>query len=66
MSIRWTPDAVDDLERIAEYIAENNPDSALRVARRIYVSEESLAEFQGRGRIGWVDGTRELVLAPLP
>ena len=66
MQIRWTPEAVDDLERIAEYIAENNPDSALRVARRVYGSVASLAESPGRGRIGWVEGTRELVLAPLP
>jgi toxin ParE1/3/4 len=66
MPIRWTPDAVDDLKRITEYIDENSPDSALRVARRICGSVASLAKSPSGGRIGWVEGTRELVLALLP
>jgi toxin ParE1/3/4 len=66
MHVHWTPDAVDDLERITEYIAENSPDSALRVARRIYRAVAPLAKWPSRGRIGWVEGTLELVLAPLP
>lgn len=66
MRVRWSSDATADLERITEYIAENSPDSALRVARQIYRSVASLAKWPGRGRAGWVEGTRELVLTPLP
>jgi plasmid stabilization system protein ParE len=32
MRVRWTTDAVDDLERICDYIAESNPDSARQIA----------------------------------
>ena len=33
MRVRWTADAADDLERIGDYIAEDRPDSARRVAQ---------------------------------
>jgi plasmid stabilization system protein ParE len=34
MRVRWT-DAADDLDRICDYIAETNPDSARRVAKAV-------------------------------
>jgi toxin ParE1/3/4 len=66
MRVRWTTDAADDLERICDYIAETSPDSARRVARTIVEGVASLRAFLNRGRPGRVDGTRELVFAPLP
>ena len=66
MRVRWTTDAADDLERICDYIAETSPDSARRVARTIVEGVASLRAFPNRGRPGRVDGTRELVFAPLP
>lgn len=66
MRVRWTTDAADDLERICDYIAETNPDSARRIARTIVDGVASLYTFPNRGRPGRVDGTRELVFAPLP
>jgi plasmid stabilization system protein ParE len=35
MRVRWTIDATDDLERICDYIAETNLDSARRIAKTI-------------------------------
>jgi plasmid stabilization system protein ParE len=35
MRVRWTTDAADDLERICDYIAATNPDSARRIAHLI-------------------------------
>ena len=66
MRVRWTTDAADDLERICDYIAQTSPDSARRVAATIVDGIAALRTFPNRGRLGRVDGTRELVFAPLP
>lgn len=66
MHVRWTTDAADDLERICDYLAEARPDSARLVAEEIVQSVGVLETFPNRGRPGRVEGTRELVLAPLP
>ena len=66
MGIRWTVEAAVDLEEITDHIAEDNPDAALGVARKIFEGVESLSKWPHRGRAGSVEGTRELVFAPLP
>ena len=66
MRVRWTSDAADDLERISEYIAEDRPETARRIALDIIQSVDALETFPNRGRPGRVEDTRELVLAPLP
>jgi plasmid stabilization system protein ParE len=35
MRVRWTGDAADDLERISDYISEDRPDAARRIALHI-------------------------------
>jgi addiction module RelE/StbE family toxin len=66
MQIRWSAAASEDLSRIFEYIRPDNPSAAERVVRTIYDSTGSLESFPYRGRVGRVDGTRELVLPSLP
>jgi len=66
MNIRWSPEAAVDFAGIVEYIRTQNPAAADRIARTIYDSVTSLESFPQRGRPGRVEGTRELVLAPLP
>ncbi|MGH9371634.1 MAG: type II toxin-antitoxin system RelE/ParE family toxin [Vicinamibacterales bacterium] len=66
MRVRWTSDAADDLERICDYVAQDRPETARRMALDIIRSVDSLDTFPNRGRLGRVEGTRELVLAPLP
>ena len=66
MRVRWTTDAAADLERICDYIAETNPDSARRVAGTIVDGVASLQTFPNRGRLGRVEGTREFVFTTLP
>lgn len=66
MDIRWSPEAADDLERIVDRIEQENPDTAHRVANLIYERCGSLADLPHRGRPGRIDGTRELIFAPLP
>jgi len=66
MELRWTPEAAADLERIADYLFEKTPQHALTLMRTIYNAPAALLAFPFRGRPGKKEGTRELVLAPLP
>src|SRR6266498_1380236 len=66
MRVRWTTDAADDLERISDYIAQERPQAAQRIALDIIQRVDALETFSSRGRPGRVEGTRELALAPLP
>jgi len=66
MNIRWSPESAADFAGIIEHIRKQNPSAADRVARTIYESTTSLESSPRRRRIGRVEGTRELVLTPLP
>jgi len=66
MRVRWTADAADDLDRISDYIASDRPEVARRIALHIVRTIDALETFPNRGRLGRVEGTRELVLVPLP
>ena len=66
MEIRWTPEASSCLENISLHIAENSPDAALKTVSNIFDRIEHLVHFPHVGRVGRIQGTRELVLAPLP
>ena len=66
MKIRWSPDAASDFAGIVEYIRKQNASAADRIAHTLYDSVTSLESFPNRGRLGRVEDTRELVLAPLP
>ena len=66
MRVRWTTDAANDLERICDYIAESRPESARQVAHAIVEGVGDLETFPNRGRLGRVEGTRELAFPPLP
>ena len=66
MQLRWTEEAANDLERVADYLLEHAPDRAQELIRRVYEAPASLLKFPNRGRLGKREGTRELVLTPLP
>ena len=66
MQLRWTEEAANDLERIADYLLLHAPDRASELIRRVYDAPAALLTFPNRGRPGKQEGTRELVLAPLP
>jgi addiction module RelE/StbE family toxin len=66
MQIRWSPAAADDFSHIIEYIRQENPSAAQRIAKTIYESAASLRVFPYKGRTGRVEGTRELPLPRLP
>jgi toxin ParE1/3/4 len=66
MQVRWSPDAVNDLFDIAEYISHDSAVTAQKVVTEIYDRVRSLETFPDRGRQGRVSGTRELPLPALP
>jgi len=66
MQLRWTEEAADDLEHIAYYLLSNAPGRAQDLIRAVYEAPTELLMFPNRGRQGKKEGTRELVLTPLP
>jgi toxin ParE1/3/4 len=66
MQLRWTEEAANDLERIADYLVQHTPGRAPGLVQRIYDAAGSLLTLPYRGRPGKVEGTRELVLSALP
>lgn len=66
MQLRWTEEAADDLEHIADYLRAHTPSRARDLIRAVYDAPSELLPFPNRGRQGKKEGTRELVLSPLP
>jgi toxin ParE1/3/4 len=64
--VRWLRVALANLDAEAEYIAEDNPAAAGRVAQKILRAVDLLKENPALGRAGRVAGTRELVVAETP
>ncbi|WP_448217192.1 type II toxin-antitoxin system RelE/ParE family toxin [Endozoicomonas sp. 2B-B] len=50
-----------DLLTIVDYISDDNPEAALRLKDDIQAKAEKLMDFPKIGRVGRVEGTRELV-----
>ncbi len=66
MRIRWTRQALDNLDAAVKYIAADNPCNAQKVAQKIWDGIQLLIQQPGMGRPGRVQGTRELVISGLP
>lgn len=66
MRILWLSAAEDDLVALTDYIADNNPKTALEIFYTIRRCVEKLASFPYAGREGRVKRTRELVIPYLP
>ena len=62
MQIIWLNKALQNLEDIAEYIAQDNPQAASQVVNLIITQVNQLSNQPAIGRAGRVVGTRELVI----
>ena len=49
-TIRWSPEALDDLDEIAAFIGRDSPMRARAVVARLFEAADSLAELSERGR----------------
>ena len=66
MRIIWSATAVANLVEIRDYIEEDSPASARRVAKKIVQAAEKLARHPYLGHPGREPGTREFVVAGTP
>jgi toxin ParE1/3/4 len=62
VKVRWTIPAANQLQEIFDYIAADNSVAAARMVRCIRSSIHQAARMPNAGRIGRVDGTREIVV----
>ncbi len=60
----WKALARDDLLRIVQYIAQDNPDAAEKLANNIEAKTLTLITHPQLSRVGRLHGTRELVVHP--
>ena len=62
----WLHLALQDMQQCAEFIAQDDLETAKQVVDLIWQAGQSLRSLPDRGRPGRVPGTRELVLRGLP
>lgn len=65
--IIWTEPSLDDLDKIADYIALDKPDAAFRFVKKVFSSVERLADYPLSGKmVHELPKTpyREIVVAP--
>ncbi|MBI5604137.1 MAG: type II toxin-antitoxin system RelE/ParE family toxin [Deltaproteobacteria bacterium] len=66
MLLEWTLKAIGDLREAGQYIAEDNPEAAEKMAKRVQEAVEYLLKHPNMGRPGRLHNTRELVISGTP
>lgn len=66
MRIRWTPEAAADLDSIDRHLRDSMPHYRHATMRKMYTRIQELKANPNSGRIGRIEGTRELLCLPLP
>ena len=66
MRVRWTRQALKNLETAVHYISTDSPGNDQKVAQKIWDSIQLLQQQPGMGRPGRIPGTRELIISDLP
>jgi toxin ParE1/3/4 len=62
----WLDEALEDLKSIGNYIAQENPEAAYKILNKIKATADNLSLHPEIGRLGRVNGTREIVYSDLP
>lgn len=66
MPVRWLRKALKSLEQTYQFVAAEDVEAAVQLVLRIQAAVEQLERFPQLGRVGRVEGTRELVIANTP
>jgi plasmid stabilization system protein ParE len=66
LTIRWTRQAIGDVDNIHDFIAASNPRAARSIIDRIDRAITSLTVHPRMGRLGRLSGSKELVVAGTP
>jgi toxin ParE1/3/4 len=64
--VEWLRAALNNLDALAEYIAQDNPVAAEKTVAAIRLAVENLDRFPALGRPGRISSTRELVVSGTP
>lgn len=62
MQVRWLKKALQNLEQVYQHIYQDNPAAAVQTILKIQAVVEQLESFPNMGKIGRVEGTRELII----
>ena len=62
MEVKWLKKALNNLDKEAEYIAQDNPQAAFLVVQRVKDTVDLLKNNSSLGHPGRIAGTRELVI----
>ncbi len=62
MKLIWTEPALADRDHIVRYIATDNRNAAIKIDTLMDETAESLFHAPQKGRLGRVEGTRELIM----
>lgn len=66
MRVVWSKSAIDNLTEIWQYIDQDKPEAARRLAKRILFFVQRLASHPYLGRAGREPDTRELIIGGTP
>ncbi len=66
MRLRWTNQAINDLESLRSYIEKDKPDAARNMVLQITTAAKNLVDYPNIGRPGRIPNTRELVVTGTP
>jgi addiction module RelE/StbE family toxin len=66
LRLEWSGFALADRNAIFDYIEADSPHAAIAVDERIWEQVEVLVRFPQSGRLGRIEGTRELVISRTP
>ncbi|SAL88289.1 addiction module antitoxin [Caballeronia arvi] len=66
MRLEWSIFALEDRDRIFDHIEAESPRAAVTVDNRIRTQVRQLLQFPETGRLGRIEGTRELVISGTP
>jgi toxin ParE1/3/4 len=61
VKVEWSALAMEDRDRIFDYIESESPKAAIQVDIRIEEQVDQLVQFPELGRLGRIEDTRELV-----
>jgi toxin ParE1/3/4 len=64
--IKWFEDAIEDLQALRQYIAQDNPVAAYRISEKMLSTLDLLSMQPEIGRPGRVPNTRELIISDTP
>lgn len=66
MRVRWLHKALANLDAVADYMAQQDPQAAAQMFAYVTAKVDRLGDFPASGRPGRIPGTRELVIDRYP